>query len=93
MKNLRTDLEKQIMDVGKDPKMTSKLAEEKYKAYEENMKKYSDEIPKIEQLERDLELLENKDSHDDEFIGNIESMQKAETKSKELVKARENKQE
>ena len=53
------------------------------------MKKYSDEIPKIEQLERDLELLETKDSHDDEFIGNIESMQKAEAQSKELVKARE----
>ena len=53
------------------------------------MKKYSDEIPKIEQLERDLELLESKESHDDEFIGNIEEMKKAEAKSKEIVKARD----
>ena len=84
-------MEKEITEVGKNAKLTAKEQEEKYKNYENNMVKYSDEIPKIEQLERDLELLESKESHDDEFIGNIDSMKKAEAKSKEIVKARDQK--
>lgn len=41
-------MEKEITEVGKNAKLTAKEQEEKYKNYENNMVKYSDEIPKIE---------------------------------------------
>ena len=46
-------------------------------------------IPKTENLERDLELLDGKDSKDDDFIGQVEKLNNSMKKSKSLVQKKE----
>ena len=46
-------------------------------------------IPKAENLERDLELLDGKDTQDDDFVGKVDKLKSAMKKSKELVSKRE----
>ena len=48
MKNIKTNIEKEFMDIGEDAKLTPKQAEQKYKDLESNIGKFSEEIPKIE---------------------------------------------
>ena len=42
-------------------------------------------IPKAENLERELELLDGKDTKDDDFIGQVDKLNEAMEKSKAMV--------
>ena len=46
-------------------------------------------IPKAENLERELELLDGKDTKDDDFIGQVDKLNKAMEESKAMVQKRD----
>ena len=69
MKNLETQMEKEITQIGNDPKLSKEQTESKYNEFEKSITNYSAMIPKAENLERELELLDGKDTKDDDFIG------------------------
>ena len=70
--------------------MTNDQVQQKYKQFEQNINKLKNEmIPKAENLERDLELLDGKDTQDDDFVGKVDKLNSAMKKSKELVSKRE----
>ena len=85
MKNLEAQMEKEITQIGKDEKLSTAATEAKYKEFEKNVGKYSEMIPKAENLERELELLDGKDTKDDDFIGQVDKLNKAMDESKAMV--------
>ena len=85
MKNLEAQMEKEITQIGKDEKLSTAATEGKYKEFEKNVGKYSEMIPKAENLERELELLDGKDTKDDDFIGQVDKLNKAMDESKAMV--------